>query len=76
LPIEKLNAAPEVEGVELMPGRLNADACFGAVDTGIRAGTGTDARVVFGGKTPCLPLTISTSEIPLRFAVIDFHRLV
>lgn len=68
-----MNADPEVEGVELMAGRLNAGA-------GLNVGAGTAGLVVVDdveeASTPCLPLTMSTNERPSRFAVIDFQRRV
>lgn len=65
-----MNAEPELEGVELMLGRLNAGA-------GLKVGTGADILVgADEARTPCLPFTISTNDRPSRFAVIDFHRRV
>lgn len=72
LPREEVNAEPEVEGVELILGLLNAGA-------GLKACTGAaalDDRLVDDADTPCFPLTISTSDRPSRLAVIDFHRRV
>ena len=71
-PNDAVNAEPEVEGVELMFGRLNEGACLKDV-------TGADDLVVVvedDARTPCLPLTISTSERPFRFSVIAFQRRV
>jgi hypothetical protein len=73
LPSDEVNADPEVEGVEVILGLLNAGAGL-EVKTG--AGTAGLVEPVDEVRTPCSPLTISTSESPLRLAVIDFHRRV
>ena len=66
-----MNAEPEVEGVEVIFGRLNEGAGLKVV-----IGAGGLALGVDEAMTPCLPLTISTSERPFRFAVIAFQRRV
>jgi hypothetical protein len=67
-----VHAEPEVEGVELMLGLLNAGA-----DLKVCTGADVfDGMLVDEADTPCFPLTISTSDKPSRLAVIDFHRRV
>jgi hypothetical protein len=68
---DEVNAEPEVEGVELIVGRLNAGA-------GLKVGTGAGGLIAVSeeARTPCLPLTISTRERPSRLAVMDFQRRV
>jgi len=66
-----VNAEPDVEGVEDIFGRLNEEAGLNVVTGADGLALGVDAV-----RTPCLPLTISTSERPFRFSVIAFHRRV
>jgi hypothetical protein len=71
LPNDEVNAEPEVEGVEVIFGRLNEGAGLK-----VETGAGCLAVAVDEARTPCLPLTISTSERPFRFSVIAFQRRV